>query len=160
MKAQEHCQEALPCPVTAELSVTKWPKIDWTPVKLNPNGEGLVIFEPVSVCFYYHTVRTKVAPRRSFHARTKVPCYGRRHRMLSERGSCDEEQILSSPCGSGNKLKRDHNLPLSGGVQFDWCPVYFGPFCNCRWRHGLYGGYFELIFKSSFYKSIRLSSFQ
>ena len=37
------------------------------------------------------------------------------------------------------------SVPLSAGVHFDWCPVYFELFCYCRERHGLYGGYFELI---------------
>lgn len=50
-------------------TVTKWHKIDWAPVNLNPNGEGYVIFDRVSICFHYHTVRTKFAPHRSFHAR-------------------------------------------------------------------------------------------
>ena len=38
-----------------------------------------------------------------------------------------------------------NSVPLSAGVQFDWYPVYFGLFCYCRERHGLYGSYFEQI---------------
>ena len=38
-----------------------------------------------------------------------------------------------------------NSVPLSAGIHFDSYPVYFGLFCDCRERHGLYCGYFEQI---------------